>query len=153
MELDHPDLWATWQCADEVDTHRVIVLGTGPGGISPQRALAAFREMYPGKKDTIELAISKDWTKEKFTPTCERIAFPKGELSKFWPLLMKPQFHLFQPMPVKRLFLLLFQLLFFQPLSFSFFLKFLLNACLYCSFIEVVNLYLPFAMSMFSLSP
>lgn len=90
MELDHPDLWATWQCADEVDTHRVIVLGTGPGGISPQRALAAFREMYPGKKDTIELAISKDWTKEKFSPTCERMAFPKGELSKFWPLLMKP---------------------------------------------------------------
>ena len=89
MELDHPDLWSVWHSADEVDTHRVIVLGTGPGGISPQRALAAFRSVYPGKKDTIEQAISRDWTKETFSPTCERLPFPIGELNKFWPLLMK----------------------------------------------------------------
>src|SRR4029079_19337228 len=50
MEFDHPDLWAVWQSAEEVaDTHRIIVLGTGQGGVSPQRALAAFREVYPGK--------------------------------------------------------------------------------------------------------
>lgn len=91
MELDHPDLWSVWQSADEVDTHRVIILGTGPGGISPQRALAAFREVYPGKaKDTIEQAVSRDWTKETFSPTCERLPFPIGELHKFWPNLMKP---------------------------------------------------------------
>jgi monoamine oxidase len=90
MELDHPDLWATWQSADEVDTHRVVVLGTGPGGISPQRALAAFREIYPGKEDTIEQAVGRDWTKEKYSPTCERLPFPMGELHKFWPELMKP---------------------------------------------------------------
>jgi monoamine oxidase len=60
MELDHPDLWSVWQSADEVDTHRVIILGTGPGGISPQRALAAFREVYPGKtKDTIEQGLDE----------------------------------------------------------------------------------------------
>jgi monoamine oxidase len=69
----------------------VIILGTGPGGVSPQRALAAFREVYPGKtKDTIEQAVSKDWTKETFAPTCERRPFPLGELNKFWPSLMKP---------------------------------------------------------------
>ena len=90
MDLDHPDLWAVWQSAEEVDTHRVIVLGTGPGGVSPQRALAAFREVYPGKKDTIEFAIGRDWTKETFAPTCERSPFPIGELNKFWPHLMKP---------------------------------------------------------------
>jgi monoamine oxidase len=90
MHFDHPDLWSVWHSADEVDTHRVIVLGTGPGGVSPQRALAAFREMYPGKKDTIEQAISRDWTKETFSPTCERLPFPIGELKKFWPHLMKP---------------------------------------------------------------
>ena len=90
MELDHPDLWSVWQCADEVDTHRVIVLGTGPGGISVQRALAAFREVYPGKRDTIEQAVSRDWTKEAFSSTCERLAFPVGELHKFWPEVMKP---------------------------------------------------------------
>ena len=90
MELGHPDLWSVWQSAEEVDTHRVIVLGTGPGGISPQRALAAFRELYPGKGDTIEQALGRDWTKEKFSPTCERLNFPMGELHKFWPELMKP---------------------------------------------------------------
>lgn len=90
LNLAHPDLWAVWHSADEVDTHRVIVLGTGPGGISPQRALAAFREVYPGK-DTIELALGRDWTKQKYAPTCERLSFPIGELKKFWPHLMKPE--------------------------------------------------------------
>jgi monoamine oxidase len=90
MDFNHPDLWNVWHSADEVDTHRVIVLGTGPGGISPQRALAAFRELYPGKRDTIEQAISRDWTKETFSPTCERLPFPIGELHKFWPHLMQP---------------------------------------------------------------
>jgi monoamine oxidase len=91
LELDHPDLWSVWHSADEVDTHRVIVLGTGPGGISVQRALAAFREVYPGKRDTIEQAVSRDWTKETYSPTCERLSFPMGQLHKFWPGLMKPE--------------------------------------------------------------
>lgn len=91
MEFEHPDLWQVWHSAEEVDTHRVIVLGTGSGGISPQRALAVFREMYPGKKDTIELAIGRDWTKQRYAPTCEREPFPMGELSKFWPQLMAPE--------------------------------------------------------------
>ncbi len=90
MDLNHPDLWNVWQSAEEVDTHRVIVLGTGPGGVSPQRALAAFREVYPGKKDTIEQAVSRDWTKQKYSPNCERLPFPIGELNKFWPHLMEP---------------------------------------------------------------
>ncbi len=90
MDFDHPDLWSVWQSAEEVDTHRVIILGTGPGGVSPQRALAAFRELYPGKRDTIEQAISKDWTKDSFSPTCERRPFPIGQLNKFWPNLMEP---------------------------------------------------------------
>ncbi len=91
MTFEHPDLWATWQSAEEVDTHRVIILGTGPGGISPQRALAAFRQVYPGKNDTIELALGRDWTRQEFAPTCERIPFPIGELKKFWPNLMKAE--------------------------------------------------------------
>jgi monoamine oxidase len=91
MNFEHPDLWAVWHSAEEVDTHRVIILGTGPGGISPLRALAAFREVYPGKKDTIEQAIGMDWTKQKYAPTCERLAFPIGELKKFWPNIMKSE--------------------------------------------------------------
>jgi monoamine oxidase len=91
MEFEHPDLWQVWHSAEEVDTHRVIVLGTGSGGISPQRALAVFRELYPGKKDSIELAIGRDWTKQHYAPTCEREPFPIGELNKFWPRLMAPE--------------------------------------------------------------
>jgi monoamine oxidase len=90
LDLGHPDLWSVWQSAEEVDTHRVIVLGTGPGGVSPQRALAAFREVYPGKRDTIEQAISQDWTKQKYSPNCERLPFPIGELHRFWPHLIQP---------------------------------------------------------------
>jgi monoamine oxidase len=91
MELDHPDLWSVWQSAEEVDTHRKIVLGTGPGGVSVQRALAAFREVYPGKTDTIEQGIGRDWTKESYAYTCERLSFPIGDLHKYWPELMKAQ--------------------------------------------------------------
>jgi monoamine oxidase len=90
MELGHPDIQSIWQSAEEVDTHRIILLGTGPGGVSPQRALAGFREVYPGKKDTIELAMGKDWTKETYSPTCERLPFPIGTLDKFWPGIIKP---------------------------------------------------------------
>ena len=90
MELDHPDIYSMWQSADEVNTHRVILLGSCPGGISAQRALAGFREIYPGKRDTIEFATIKDWTKENFAFTCERLAFPVNELKKFWPNIILP---------------------------------------------------------------
>lgn len=90
MELDHPEISLVWQVADEVDTHRIILLADGPGGVSPQRALAAFREAYPGKHDTIEQVLVKDWTRDPFSPNCERINFPMGTLKKFWPHVMTP---------------------------------------------------------------
>ena len=90
MELGHPDISSIWQVADEVDTHRVALMATGPGGISAHRALAGFRQVYPGKRDTIEQALVKDWTKEQFAFTCERLDFPMGQLNKFWPEVMKP---------------------------------------------------------------
>ncbi len=88
MELDHPNIWSLWQVADEVDTQRVVLMGTGPSGISPQRAIAALQEVYPGKRAPIEQAIIQDWPKQKYSPTCERIAFPMNTLDKFWPHLM-----------------------------------------------------------------
>jgi monoamine oxidase len=89
MELNHPEIGGIWQVAEEVDTHRVALMGMGPGGTSPQRALAAFRQVYPGKRDTIEQALVKDWPKEQFSPTCERLDFPMGELTKFWPHVIR----------------------------------------------------------------
>ncbi|HEY4155970.1 MAG TPA: NAD(P)/FAD-dependent oxidoreductase [Puia sp.] len=90
MEFEHPDISAVWQTADEVDTGRVVLVAFGPGGLSPQRVLAAFRKVYPGKRDSIVQALTKDWTKDNFAPTCEMVPFPVGEMHKFWPELMKP---------------------------------------------------------------
>ena len=64
MDFDHPDIYNLWQVADEVETHRVVLMSTCPGGISAQRVLAAFREVYPGKRDTIELALSRTGRKK-----------------------------------------------------------------------------------------
>lgn len=89
MELEHPNIWQLWQVADEVDTHRVALMGTGPSGISPLRALAGLKEVYPGKKVTVEHAIVQDWPKQKYSPTCERIAIPMNTLSQFWPHIYK----------------------------------------------------------------
>ena len=91
LELEHPDINSIWQTADEVDTHRIVLIATGPGGVSAERALAAFRSVYPGKKDTIEQALVKDWTKDQFAPNCERGGFPIGSLKKFWPQVMLPE--------------------------------------------------------------
>jgi monoamine oxidase len=91
MEFDHPDIQATWQTADEVETERVIIVAYGPSGLSPQRVLAAFRKLYPGKKDTIVQALTKDWSKDSLTPTCEMVPFPIGQMHKFWPQIMKPE--------------------------------------------------------------
>jgi monoamine oxidase len=91
MEFEHPDISSIWEETNEVDSSRIILKAYGPGGISPQRVLAAFRALYPGKHDTIEQALTVDWTKDRFAPTCEMEPFPIGELSKFWPQVMKPE--------------------------------------------------------------
>jgi monoamine oxidase len=91
IEFDDPDIQATWQTADEVETDRVIIVAYGPSGLSPQRVLAAFRRLYPGKRDTIVQALTKDWSKDTFAPTCEMVPFPVGQMHKFWPQVLKPE--------------------------------------------------------------
>jgi monoamine oxidase len=91
LEFDDPDIQATWQTADEVNSHRVIIVAYGPSGLSPQRVLAAFRRLYPGKKDTIVQALTKDWSKDNFAPTCEMVPFSPGQMPKFWPEILKPE--------------------------------------------------------------
>jgi monoamine oxidase len=91
MEFEHPDISSIWEETNKVDTKRIILKAYGPGGLSPQRVLAAFREVYPGKHDTIEQALTKDWTKDKYAPACEMEPFPIGEMHKFWPQLMMPE--------------------------------------------------------------
>ncbi|MBS1598134.1 MAG: FAD-dependent oxidoreductase [Bacteroidetes bacterium] len=91
MEFEHADISSIWQETNEVDSSRIILKAYCPGGLSAQRVLAAFREVYPGKKDTIEQALTLDWTKDKYAPTCEMQPFPPGEMHKFWPQIMMPE--------------------------------------------------------------
>ena len=91
MEFEHPDISSIWMETNEVKSDRVILKAFGPSGVSPQRVLAAFREVYPGKHDTIVQALTKDWSKDKYAPFCEMEAFPIGEMHKFWPQIMLPE--------------------------------------------------------------
>ncbi len=90
MEFEHPDIKSIWEVPSEIETTRVILKANGPGGLSPQRWLAAFREAYPGKRDTIVQALTKDWTQNKLAPNCEMRPFPIGEMRRFWPEILKP---------------------------------------------------------------
>ena len=91
MEFEHPDISSIWLETNQVDTSRVILKAFGPGGLSPQRVLTAFRQVYPGKHDTIEQALTIDWTRDKFAPVCEMEPFPIGEMHKFWPQILQPE--------------------------------------------------------------
>lgn len=91
MEFDHPDIDSIWEVPSEVKSTRVILKAYGPGGLSPQRVLAAFRQVYPGKRDTIVQALTKDWTQDKLAPSCEMEPFPIGTMHQFWPEILKPE--------------------------------------------------------------
>jgi monoamine oxidase len=90
MEFEHPDISSVWQVPSEVQTSRVLLKAFAPGGVTAQRGLAAFREAYPGKHDTIVQSLTVDWTRDRYAPSCEMLAFPIGEMHKFWPRLMRP---------------------------------------------------------------
>lgn len=91
MEFDHPDIDSIWEVPSEVESSRVILKAYGPGGLSPQRVLAAFRQVYPGKRDTIVQALTKDWTQDKLSPSCEMEPFPIGTMHRFWPEILRPE--------------------------------------------------------------
>jgi monoamine oxidase len=91
MEFDHPDIDSIWEVPSEVATTRVVLKAYGGGGLSPQRVLAAFRQVYPGKRDTIVQALTKDWTQDKLSPSCEMEPFPIGQMHQFWPEILKPE--------------------------------------------------------------
>ena len=91
LEFEHPDISSIWQEPNEIETNRIILKAYGPGGLSPQRVLAAFRKLYPGKQDTIVEGVTRDWTQDKYSPSCEMEPIPVGELHKFWPQVVLPE--------------------------------------------------------------
>ncbi len=91
MEFDHPEISSIWEVPSEVRTPRVLLKAFGPGGLPPERVLAAFRQVYPGKRDTIVQALTKDWTQDLLAPNCEMEPFPLGEMHRFWPQVLQPE--------------------------------------------------------------
>ena len=90
MEFEHPDISSVWQVSSEVQTSRVMLKAFGAAGRSAQQGLTAFREAYPGKHDSIVQSLTFDWIRDGYAPSCEMLAFPIGEMNKFWPRLMRP---------------------------------------------------------------
>jgi monoamine oxidase len=78
-----------WALAEEVKTERGILIGGGQAGVSSSAALAAFTKFYPGKHIEIEQTVVHDWSKEPWSAMCERIPYPLGELSRFWPEVIR----------------------------------------------------------------
>ncbi len=68
MSFEHPDIQSIWVVPEAPSSTRVILKAFGPSGLSPQRVLAAFREVYPGKRDTIVQALTYDWSKDCLRP-------------------------------------------------------------------------------------
>jgi monoamine oxidase len=93
LTYNHPALRTIWRVAEEVDTHRVALMAKAPGGTNPLRTLEAFKELYPGKKSSIniEQTLVKDWAADPYAHGCERFGFAAlGGLSKYWPHTMEP---------------------------------------------------------------
>lgn len=95
MSFEHPDIQSIWVVPETPGSSRVLLKAFGPSGLSPQRVLAAFREVYPGKRDTIVQALTYDWSQDAFAPTCEMEPFAPGTLRKFWPEIMRPDGRLY----------------------------------------------------------
>jgi monoamine oxidase len=91
MQFDSPYISSIWLQPNKADTKRVILKAYAGAGFPAARVLKAFRKIYPGKRDTIINVITKDWTSDKYAPTCEMRPFPIGEMHKFWPEILKPE--------------------------------------------------------------
>jgi monoamine oxidase len=90
MEFGDPALDHSWTSADEVQTTKGLVLGTGGGAVSAEAALAAFRRHYPGRREDVERAQVVVWATDPWASACERTSYAPGELRKFWPTLIEP---------------------------------------------------------------
>jgi monoamine oxidase len=90
VEFNEPTLEHVWSMADDVQTPRGLVVGTARPGIEAGKSLKTFRDIYPAKTDTIERAMIIDWSRDPWCMACETTSYKPGELTKFWPALIKP---------------------------------------------------------------
>jgi monoamine oxidase len=90
LNFGDPAIRRMWAMAQEVETPRGILIGTGEAGTSKQQALAVFRGLYPGKSEDIDYAMVHDWSKERWSSPCETQTYRPGALSKIWPAVIEP---------------------------------------------------------------
>lgn len=85
-----PNLAILWRMAEEVDTQRAILVATATNSATAQDSLDAFRRIYWGKSEDIELAVIQTWAQDPWSMACETVTYRVGELKKMWPFLMEP---------------------------------------------------------------
>lgn len=95
MSFEHPDISSIWVLPQSTASGRVLLKAYGKSGRTPEHVLAAFRAVYPGKRDTIVRALTRDWSRDPFAPTCEMEPFAPGTLRRFWPEILKPDGRLY----------------------------------------------------------
>jgi monoamine oxidase len=88
LETADSAMYLVYQIAEEVSTERAILMGSGKADVTSEEVLTAFNKFYPGKSHTVEQAYVHNWAKDPWAFSCERHAFPLGQLAKFWPHMM-----------------------------------------------------------------
>jgi monoamine oxidase len=90
IEFSQAALEHTWSMADDVESAHGLITGTSQPGVAGEKALQAFRQLYPGKKDTITQTSVIDWSRDPWCMACETISYRPGQLKRFWPEIIKP---------------------------------------------------------------
>jgi monoamine oxidase len=90
LETGDANMYLVYETADEVKTRRGVLMGSGKADVTSEQALASFRKFYPGKGDTIEQCLVVNWANDPWAFGCERLPFPFGQLSRFWPHIHEP---------------------------------------------------------------
>jgi monoamine oxidase len=92
LQTGDPKMSLVYRTAADVPGERALLMGSGQPVQTPEETIAAFRNFYPGKAvPTIEQCIVHQWWREEPTcVSCEREAFPFGQLARIWPHLIEP---------------------------------------------------------------
>lgn len=90
LESGDSAMYLVYETADEVPGDRCILMGSGRPDVTPDEAMTAFKNFYPGKTQTLEQAYVHNWSKDPWAFSCERHPFRLGTLKKFWPEVMEP---------------------------------------------------------------
>ena len=98
MEFNVPELNHVWAASEEVQTPRGLIVGTATGPQTPERALATYRRLYPGKLLDVEKAQAVVWATNPWASACETTAYAPGQLSQ---ILAGPH-RVARPHPLRR---------------------------------------------------